>query len=163
MARDEAVSLGFQQSLPTKRMGAGLLIRDDVGRPMLVEPSYKPDWEIPGGAVEADESPRECVVREVHEELEIVVDPGRLLVIDYQHPEPHRTESLMFIFDGGVLADAKSRQLKLADDELTSYAFVDPDELALLTSARLARRVRHALEVASSAPLAYLENGRVPA
>lgn len=130
---------------------------------MLVEPAYKPDWEIPGGAVEADESPRECAIREVHEELGLVVEPGRLLVFDYQHPEPQRTESLMFIFDGGVLEDRERRKLKLANDELTSYAFVDPTELGSLTTARLARRVQHALEVASSAELAYVENGRVPA
>ena len=162
VARDEAVSLAFQQSLPAKRMGAGLLIRDEVGRPMLVEPVYKADWEIPGGAVEADESPRECVIREVREELGLVVVPGRLLVIDYQHPEPNRTESLMFIFDGGVLGDSERRGLRLADDELNSYVFVDPSELGSLTSERLARRVRHALDVASAAGLTYLENGRAP-
>lgn len=162
MARDEAVSPAFLESLPAKRMGAGLLIRDEVGRPMLVEPVYKPDWEIPGGAVEADESPRECVIREVGEELGLVVDPGRLLVIDYQHAEPQRTESLMFIFDGGVLEAAERRELELADDELASYAFVDPDQLGSLTTARLARRVQHALDVGSSPGLAYLENGRLP-
>jgi 8-oxo-dGTP diphosphatase len=111
---------------------------------MLVEPAYKANWEIPGGAVEADESPRECVIREVHEELGIVVEPSRLLVIDYQHPEPQRTESLMFIFDGGVLDDDERRGLSLADDELSSYAFVEPAELGSLTSPRLARRIQHA-------------------
>lgn len=163
MAGDEAVSLAFQQSLPAKRMGAGLLIRDDAGRPMLVEPAYKPDWEIPGGVVEADESPRECVIREVREELGITVDPGRLLVIDYQHAESQRTESLMFIFDGGVLDEAERDELNLADEELISYAFVEPAELGSLTSARLAQRVQHALGVASSAGVAYLEDGSVPA
>jgi hypothetical protein len=38
-------------------MAAGILFRDDRGRVLLVEPSYKPNWEIPGGVVEADESP----------------------------------------------------------------------------------------------------------
>lgn len=162
MAGDEAVSLAFQQSLPAKRMGAGLLIRDDAGRPMLVEPAYKPDWEIPGGVVEADESPRECVIREVREELGIAVDPGRLLVIDYQHAESQRTESLMFIFDGGVLDEAERDKLNLADEELISYAFVEPAELGSLTSARLAQRVQHALGVASWAGVAYLEDSSVP-
>jgi hypothetical protein len=52
----------YTATLPTKRMGAGLLITDDVGRVLLVEPTYKSEWEIPGGAVEANESPY-CAAR----------------------------------------------------------------------------------------------------
>jgi 8-oxo-dGTP pyrophosphatase MutT (NUDIX family) len=47
------------------------------------EPVYKTDWEIPGGAVEADESPRTTAIREIEEELGLVVAPGRLLVVDW--------------------------------------------------------------------------------
>jgi 8-oxo-dGTP diphosphatase len=60
--------------------------------------------------VELDESPRECVVREVREELGIEVAPGPLLVVDYQHAREHRTESLMFVFDGGVLDERHWRR-----------------------------------------------------
>jgi ADP-ribose pyrophosphatase YjhB (NUDIX family) len=38
-------------------MAAGALLFDEDGRILLVEPTYKPYWEIPGGVVEADESP----------------------------------------------------------------------------------------------------------
>ena len=159
MGREEGASLSFLENLPGKRMGAGLLLRDQQGRPLLVEPTYKTDWEIPGGAVEANESPYECVVREVREELGIPVAPGRLLVVDYQHHEPHRTESLMFVFDGGVLDNQTLAQMSLADEELKSYAFTEPDRLAHLTSARLARRLLHALEATELEGFAYLENG----
>lgn len=43
--------------LSRKRMAAGVLLRDVQGRVLLVEPPSKPNWKIPGGAVEADESP----------------------------------------------------------------------------------------------------------
>lgn len=69
--------------LPTKRMGAGAVIRDVDGRVLIVKPTFKPAWELPGGAVEDDESPRGACVRELHEELGITVAVGELLCVDY--------------------------------------------------------------------------------
>ncbi|MEV2220163.1 NUDIX hydrolase [Nocardia vinacea] len=48
--------------LPRKRMGAGALFVDDVDRVLLVEPTYMGYWELPGGVVEADESPYAAVI-----------------------------------------------------------------------------------------------------
>lgn len=61
--------VAYRNSRPTKRMGAGLLIRDSSGRILLVEPAYKPTWEVPGGVVELDECPRMACQREAAEEL----------------------------------------------------------------------------------------------
>lgn len=153
-------SLEFQRSLPAKRMGAGLLIRDRDGNVLLVEPVYKYNWEIPGGAVEADESPGECAVREAREELGIEVVPGRLLVVEYQHPEPERTESMMFVFDGGVVSGEWTDRIVLQADELKSWRFMAPGQLGNVASPRLARRVMHALAALSAMEVRYLEDGR---
>ena len=153
-------TLEFQRSLPAKRMGAGLQLRDAQGRVLLVEPTYKPNWEIPGGAVDVDESPRQCVVREVGEELGIEVAPGRLLVVDYQHPEEGRTESIMFVFDGGVVDAAWTGRIALAADELHRWRLVALDELSALAIPRLCRRIDHAVAAARDGQTRYLENGQ---
>jgi 8-oxo-dGTP pyrophosphatase MutT (NUDIX family) len=47
----------YVASLARKRMAAGALFRDEGGRVLLVNPVYKPAWDLPGGAAEAEESP----------------------------------------------------------------------------------------------------------
>jgi 8-oxo-dGTP pyrophosphatase MutT (NUDIX family) len=48
----------------------------------MVEPAYKGDWEIPGGTVEADESPHSAACREIKEELGLSRPVGGLVVMD---------------------------------------------------------------------------------
>ncbi|MEP1354350.1 MAG: NUDIX hydrolase [Tateyamaria sp.] len=47
------------------------LQRDDT--PGLLWAGY---WDLPGGGIEAGETPLQCVLRETHEELSLVIDPG---------------------------------------------------------------------------------------
>jgi 8-oxo-dGTP pyrophosphatase MutT (NUDIX family) len=149
----------FTATLPRKRMGAGLLITDPTGRVLLVEPVYKANWEIPGGAVEADESPRATAVREIGEELGLVVSPGRLLAVDWVPPRESRTEGLMLLFDGGMLTPAGTRTIRLPADELRSWAWCDQQQAEERLSALLARRVAAAMQARADGSTAYLENG----
>ncbi len=123
-------------------MGAGALIRDATGRVLIVEPTYKDRWEVPGGTVEANESPRAACHRELIEELGVDMAVGRLLVMEWQGPEPDRTESIMFVYDGGVI---EAESIALAKDELRSFAFIAPNDLGRHLVERLARRMQAAL------------------
>lgn len=138
-------TIDFIATLPAKRMGAAMLLRDHEGRVLIVEPSYKPYWELPGGAVEADESPRAAARREVIEELGLVREPGRLLAVDWVPPRPGRTEGLMLVFDGGVLSAADVVAINVADDELLGWRFCTVAEAADRLSPLLARRLAEAV------------------
>lgn len=153
----------YTATLPRKRMGAGALLLDDRGRVLLVEPVYKPYFEIPGGAVEADESPRAAVVRELEEELGLAVRPGRLLVVDWVPPRPGRTEGLMMVFDGGVLTPPRADRIRVPPDELRGWAWCTEREAGERLSELLARRVGAALRARAGGTVAYLENGFVVA
>lgn len=75
----------FYASLARTRLGAGALITDERGGVLMVEPIYRPTWEIPGGAVECGENAPAGCIREVDEELGLTdIALGRLLVIDHQ-------------------------------------------------------------------------------
>ena len=89
---------------------------------MMVEPTYKNHLEVPGGAVEAGENAPSACKRECHEELGITIEVGRLLVIDHQNDGGYRADSIMFIYDGGVLSDPS--RIRLPREELVSFRYV---------------------------------------
>ena len=149
----------YTSRLPRKRMGAGVLLTDADGRVLLVEPTYKPYWEIPGGVVEADESPLAAATRELKEELGLPVPVGRLLVTDWVPPRPDRTEGLMLVFDGGVLTEDRAVQIRLPAEELRGWAWCTEAEASARLSELLARRVSAALRARADVSAVYLENG----
>lgn len=81
------------------------------GRVLLVNPVYKETWDLPGGAVEAEESPHAACRREVAEELELDRAPGRVLAVDWVPSRPERPEGLIVVYDGGVLSEADVREI----------------------------------------------------
>lgn len=149
----------FTATLPRKRMGAGVLLSDDQGRVLLVEPTYKDHWEVPGGSVEADESPYTAVGRELKEELGLTLQAGRLLVTDWVPPRPGRTEGLMLVFDGGILTPEQTAKIRLPADELRSWAWCTEREAGQRLSDLLARRIVAAVRARAESTAVYLENG----
>ncbi len=148
----------YYNALPSKRMGAGCLLFNEQGYIMLVKPNYKPVWEIPGGIVEQNESPRQCCQREVLEEIGLSLEIGRLLTVDYNHPTHVKTESLMFIFDGGTLSPEQIAAIKLQPDELIDYGFFTADTLPNDLTPTLKKRVIVAYEQFLNGGDTYLEN-----
>lgn len=135
--------------VPLKRVAAGVLIRDraNPARMLLVEPTYKPGWEIPGGMVERDESPWAGASRELHEELSLTVPLGRMLVLDYVDRSGLLPgDGIMFIFDGGLLDEARLAELVFADGEIRSAGFHTRAEMWQKMPQHLAARVNAAMD-----------------
>lgn len=149
----------FYRSLPTKRMAAGVLFLNESAQVLLVEPTYKQHWEIPGGIVERDESPLAAVVREVHEELGLNIESRSLTLagLDYIAGKGPKTEALMFVFHGGTLTDAQIQTLAPDRSELKSFRFVGRNELPALLGRSIAARVQRALTANANRGVAYFE------
>ena len=144
------------EKFATPRVAAGVLFRDEAGRVLLVKPTYKDGWEIPGGYVEKGESPLAAAIREVAEELGAHLDITDLLVLDWA-PHPAEGDKLLVIFRGGLLDQADLARFTLDGAEIAEARFFAVEQLADLMPARLARRVA---EAASSDAGTYLEHGR---
>ena len=54
----------------------GVVIRG--GKVILVR-NARDEWELPGGQLELSESPKECLAREIAEELQLAVDPESMI------------------------------------------------------------------------------------
>ena len=95
-------------SFATPRVAAGALFFDDQGRVLLVHPTYKDTWDIPGGYVERGESPAAACRRELKEELGIDRAPLRLISVDWA-PSDREGDKLLFLFDCGILGADEDR------------------------------------------------------
>ena len=151
-------SKAYTESLPKKRMGAGCLFFDEQGNVMLVKPTYKTGWEIPGGGVEKNESPKQCCQREIQEELGLNRKIGELLVVDYNVETEEKTESLMFIFDGGILTSQEIKSVQLGHDELSEFRFFTAETLPKDMVVALRNRVLMAWQQKEQGIGIYLEN-----
>lgn len=144
-----------------KRVGADVLFRDDADRILLVDPKYKPDWDLLGGMAEANEPPLDAARREAQEELGIEFAGGRLLVVDWVAPHGPWDDSLMFNYDGGVLTEAERRGITPRDHELSQFRFCERAEAVSLLRPYVWRRVEAALNSLATGGTAYLHDGEL--
>ncbi|WP_406453448.1 NUDIX hydrolase [Streptomyces sp. NBC_00876] len=140
-----------------KRVAADILLRDSAGRVLLVNPTYKPGWDLPGGMSEENEPPEQTVVRELTEELGLAVTPRTLLVVDWIPPHGPWDDQIAFVFDGGIL-DTRTA-LRPRDEELSDAAFVSLDRAHGLLEERLRKRLDAAVEALNHGRPVYLSNG----
>jgi 8-oxo-dGTP diphosphatase len=144
--------------LPAIPVSAGALVFDRAGRLLILKPTYKSGWTIPGGVMEADgETPWEACQREVREECGIEVYRGRLACMDFRRPKPGRAGGIRFLFDCGRVDDKDLAAIVVQPEEVSEYRLAAlPDALGLLRGP-IRRRVRAAT---GSKRLVYLEDGR---
>lgn len=145
--------------VPRVPASAGALLFDEPGRLLVLNPTYKRHWTIPGGQLEADgETPWQACRREVREECGIEIERGRLVCVDFRPPkDARRPGGLRFVFNCGVLGDDQRGRISLQAEEIGEYRFVELDEAAELLSGPVRRRV---LACVRADWCVYLEDGR---
>jgi 8-oxo-dGTP pyrophosphatase MutT (NUDIX family) len=144
--------------VPRIPASAGALIRNSAGLLLILEPTYKSGWTVPGGQIESHgESPWEGCRREVFEETGLTVTAGRLVCVDFLRPGPRRPGGLRFLFDCGSIDPAAQEGIVLQDDEISGHLWVTPEEAGHRLSGPVGRRVARALGAATTV---YLEDGR---
>jgi 8-oxo-dGTP pyrophosphatase MutT (NUDIX family) len=146
--------------VPRIPASAGALIFDRDGRLLIVNPTYKAHWTIPGGVMEADgESPWDACRREVWEEVGLRVERGRLAAVDFLRPKPGKAGGMRFLFDCGALPDSALDAIRLQVQELSEHLLVEAPRALELLSGPLRRRVGAVL-AADGPGCVYLEDGR---
>jgi 8-oxo-dGTP pyrophosphatase MutT (NUDIX family) len=146
--------------LPRKRAIAQMLVRDSEGRVLLCNLTYKQDWDLPGGVVEVNEAPHLAVSREVHEELGLSIDAGRLVLTDWLPPWSGWDDAVCLVFDGGEHDPAIEDAIVAQAREIRSARFCTVAEVHNLCADFTARRIDTALANLNGADAPYTESGR---
>lgn len=153
----------YYDTLPKKHMAAGALFFNEEGHLLLIKPSYKDHWSIPGGVVDAEESPLAACRREILEEISLDAPNLSFLCVDYKAPEEPGRDSLQFIFHGGRLTPEKISGILLDGKEIVEFKFLPPEEALLLFNRHLRSRVAQGLLALRAGKACYLENGEFAA
>jgi 8-oxo-dGTP diphosphatase len=145
-------------AVPAIPVSAGALIFDRSGRLLILKPTYKSGWTIPGGVMEADgETPWHACRREVREECGIELHRGQLACVDFRRPRPGNPGGVRFLFDCGSFGDGDLARITLQAEEISEHKLAALPEALQLLRPPIRRRVRAAT---SGKALAYLEEGR---
>jgi 8-oxo-dGTP diphosphatase len=154
-----AEQLGVDEPVPRIPASAGALVWDRKGRLLILKPTYKSGWTIPGGIVEADgETPWEACQREAWEECGLRMRRGRLVCVDFLRPRSGRPGGMRFLFDCGSFDSPALAGIVLQKQEITACRFVRAERALDLLSGPVRRRV--AATLSKPGRLRYLEDGR---
>ena len=91
---------------------------------------FKGQWEFPGGKIEAGESSKAALIREIKEELDADIEVGSLIdTIEYDYPTFHlNMDCYWCVVTGGVLKLLEAQEARwLTKGELSSVQWLPAD------------------------------------
>ena len=91
-------------------------------------------WEFPGGKIEAGETAKEALIREIMKELDTLIDVGQLIdTVEYDYPSFHLTMHCFFcsIISGDLVLKEHEAAKWLKKEELFSVGWL-PADLGLI-------------------------------
>ncbi len=122
--------------MKTVRVVAAVIkAKNEKGQPMIFATQrgygdYKDGWEFPGGKIEAGETPKEALKREIKEELDTVVQVGDLIdTIEYDYPTFHLSMAcyMCSIKSGNLMLKEHEAAKWLTKEELNSVDWLPAD------------------------------------
>jgi len=134
----------FLKTLARKRVGAGVVFLNKKKQVLLVKPSYKNYWILPGRIIDRNESPKDGATREVEEEIGIKIKDLKLVSLFWGVEKEYDDDYLMFTFYGGVIENEE--EIRVDGDEIIDFQFVSKNKLKDLVSPGTNRRIFESLQ-----------------
>jgi 8-oxo-dGTP pyrophosphatase MutT (NUDIX family) len=147
----------YARMLPKKQVGTAVVFFNTRGELLIIKPDYKDGWLIPGGAADDDESPLHCAIRETREEVGLDVSDLQLVGLYYNHKNGVFSDSLKFIFFGGILTDDLIAQIKIQHEEIEEFKFIAPEMALPLLSKSLQKSIPKCLLAIKNKTVLYME------
>lgn len=115
--------------LPTKRVISQGLLRDEHGRALLCQLTYKQEWDLPGGVIEVGEAPAGGLVRELQEELGITVEVKGLITVNWLPAWHEWDDACIFLFDLGTVDSSVVDGMTLQPTEIKAVEWCDEESI----------------------------------
>jgi ADP-ribose pyrophosphatase YjhB (NUDIX family) len=146
-----------EKFVPKIQTSVGALVFDQHERLLILKPTYKSGWTLPGGIMEeSGETPWDACRREVLEECGLSVDSARLACVDFHRPKSGRAGGVRILFDCGVVDDDALASITLQAEEIAEHRLAPVNEALTLLRKAVSRRVSSAL---AAGTCTYLERG----
>ncbi|WP_159425014.1 NUDIX domain-containing protein [Streptomyces sp. TLI_053] len=130
-------------------MNAMVLLRSQGGDVLLLKPSYRLDWILPGGGVHPGESIASAATRELGEQLGLRRKVAHALMVDQSpaNPDAWQPEGLGVVCDGGLMsrAEADALSLPMWPCGIEELGWVAPKRLREHVAPHMEYRIRAAL------------------
>ena len=108
-----------------------VVIKSDQGKILLAKPNYKKSWQLPGGGVDNGESPEDAAVREVQEELGLVISKDGLQLKGTIYKQD---EELLFLVYEASEEIPEDAVLQIEQGEITDFQFAKVNAVTPLIS-----------------------------
>ncbi|MFD7584169.1 NUDIX domain-containing protein [Kitasatospora sp. NPDC059811] len=130
-----------------------VLCTDPASRLLIVQATGLGSWHLPGGVVEAGESPLDAALRETREELGIVLDIRSDDLFGVEWAQARRAgarDRLVFLWAGPMLSAADTDRISLQARELSAWRWATREEAKHLLHPAVAARIVVPLQLPGS-------------
>ncbi len=106
------------------------MLEDAEGKLLIVKANYKPYWTVPGGIIDAGETPRQAAVREIFEEVGIRLNEHDLTFVLVADRISKQLQTYQFLFKA-VLSETAKKQITLQVAEIDEWALVTKTQVQM--------------------------------
>ncbi|MEO8695416.1 MAG: NUDIX domain-containing protein [Acidimicrobiales bacterium] len=118
-----------RRTTPSYIMGAMCRVERDDGRVLLVKPSYRTVWTLPGGVSERGETPIDCMRRELLEETglrcDVIGEP--VVMVDPKH------RIFDFVYQARLAPGVSPDDARAVSLEITEVGWFEPGKIPSIT------------------------------
>ena len=116
----------WQKAQDTRIASAALLIENSAGELLTVKAYYKTHWSLPGGMVDAGETPLQAALRETQEGVGLVVTEEEVSFFAVASRSSDKGLAHQYVFRA-VLDDEQLERIVLQQSEIDAYQFMSRD------------------------------------